>query len=195
MAYQQGRLFIVPVERCLYYLLLRPDDRMYRKMQELKLMADSFLGNKDSSNRLPHMTLMQFLMHGKDENSLIAEIRRVVDDMDALTLMTDTITCFKESNTIYMGIDNEEDVHNLKDHLLYRFYRSGLISKKDLKINTDIPHMTIAKSVEDLRVNALQKNLQSMSFTPTGFGASLVLLKREISVRKWERVATFHLPE
>jgi hypothetical protein len=83
----------------------------------------------------------------------------------------------------------------MKDHLLYRFYRSGLINKKDLKVNTDIPHMTIAKSVEDMRLNALQKNLQSLNFGSTPFGGSLVLLKREFSMRKWERVATIHLPE
>ena len=175
-----------------YHIQLIPSEAINSFVYELKSISKQiYAGMNTQINTNPHISLLQFRMDEKYEESLMKCLKKATENHSRLCLLANDFVNFRGSNTICIKLENQEDTFNFVSRL-----------KIDLKIDvfrnlkflvTKNLHITILKNVPSEFMNDLNLSFKELTFPKGEFCCNELLIKKLIP-GTIEKVGQTHFP-
>jgi 2'-5' RNA ligase len=168
MEAKQQKLFeLPPLETYQYLLIIKPHDRICRKVMELKGdFAMKFNTDKPTKSQ-PHISLKEFEIQEKDQDRLVSEIKQFASQSHPVKMKLTGIDGFPH-HTLYIKIE--------KEGLALKHFLNNVKNFFQHKFN---PHVTIARQLDKEVYLKAVEHYSKVAFSDSFTVNSLVLLKRK----------------
>lgn len=159
-----------------YLLVLSPEDRLMKRVVELKKEFTVKYKCASAYNLIPHITLSQFVLQEECEIVLRNVLRLYASTIEALNVDLKGFGRFNK-RTIFLKICQQQEIKRIIMGLK-SFINEDSYPFKYIPYFSSKPHLTIAKQMTEQQFEYGWKEFKSKSFSDGYYAKDMLLLKR-----------------
>ncbi len=175
-----------PEQLSQYFLLLNPGPITSEFVKNKKVALRSEIGNYDSQNSIPHISLGKFIIPEYKEDKILDNIASSLSTFSPFLVHTTGIACWENSGTICITTSKDEII--ALGNLLRQILRTNEIRKYSnfLHRQSDTSHVTIAKRLNKQQFEVAKNLLGNISFQDQFKVDEVIVLKWDNAYGQWK---------
>ena len=160
-----------------YTIQLIPDEPMFKLASNLKEEAKKICSKGQTTvGTQPHISLVNFSMLEKNEAAFIVLIESILANHPKITSKATKLSVFENSGTMYIELENVEDIKQFAKELQV-LLKTSKLTYKTIGITTT-PHITILKNLFGKQLDELLTILAKTPILEQEFYCSKLRIKK-----------------